>query len=439
MQELLTMSKKELDRVEILQKLDSKALKQKQVSELFGLSIRQVQRLLKTYREYGSTGLISKKRGKTSNNKLSANITHQALTTIQNNYHDFGPTFANEKLKEKHGIVLSVETTRKIMIEGGLWKTRKSILKRAYQPRNRRDSYGDLIQIDGSNHRWFEERAGKSTLLVYVDDATSKLMVLHMAPSESTYTYMIATEKYISQHGKPLAYYSDKHSVFHVSHETTKSKIMTQFGRALYELNIELICANSSQAKGRVERANKTLQDRLIKELRLRNISKIDAANEYFPEFIEEYNNKFAKPPQSPINTHRQLQENESLTEVLCFKQERTVTNNLTIQYNRVMYLLEDTEENRSLRRKQIMLHEYPDGKICLYHKSKKLSFREHFDRVQPVEQGKIVSNKRLDETMDLIKQLYPAEQKKRSSSCPGKRHLGIETPWSKKNKVAQG
>lgn len=195
---------------------------------------------------------------------------------------DFGPTLACEKLHEWHGISLAVETVRTLMTAAGLWVPRKDRPPRVHQPRNRRSCLGELVQLDGSDHRWFENRAPACTLLVFIDDATGRLMTLHFTATESTFSYFEAMRQYLEQHGKPLAFYSDRASVFHCNHPaTTGGKGVTQFGRALYELNIDTWCANSSQAKGRVECTNLTLQDRLVKELRLRDIDTKEAANAY--------------------------------------------------------------------------------------------------------------------------------------------------------------
>ena len=200
---------------------------------------------------------------------------------IRERYHDFGPTLAREKLIELHQITVGKETLRQWMTEAGIWTSRRERKQRIYQPRARRDCLGELVQIDGSHHWWFENRGPKCALLVYIDDATGKLLHLRFAPSENTFDYLQATKTYLEEWGKPIAFYSDKHGVFRSTHASEKDRTtgLTQFGRALYELNIDIICANTPQAKGRVERANRTLQDRLVKELRLRGISTLDDAN----------------------------------------------------------------------------------------------------------------------------------------------------------------
>ena len=186
------------------------------------------------------------------------------MAIVRSKYADFGPTLASEMLLEKDELKVSRETLRKWMIEEGLWLSRRQ--RRAFhQPRLRRERYGELIQIDGSEHRWFEQRGEPCTLLVFIDDATSQFMQLSFVPSESADTYFEALRGYLERHGCPVAFYSDKHTVFRVNRPDAKGGSgMTQFGRALAELNIEIMCANSSQAKGRVERANRTLQDLAI-------------------------------------------------------------------------------------------------------------------------------------------------------------------------------
>lgn len=432
MERLFTMSKQEITRLEILQRLIDRKITQVQAGEILHMGTRQIQRLVRTYRLQGVAGLISKKRGKPGNRALPKTIKEYATTLVKQHYHDFGPTLAAEKLLEYHDIKLSVETVRSLMIEAGLWISRNKRLKRSFQPRYRRERFGELIQIDGSHHRWFEDRGPKCALLVYVDDATSKLTALHFAPSESMHSYFTATQKHLSAYGKPIAFYSDKFSVFKVTSKNAQDEMITQFGRGLSELNIDLICANTCQAKGRVERANKTLQDRLVKDLRLKSISTIEDANRYAPAFIEDYNKRFGKPPIVSGDSHRPLQAYENLVESLCFKQKRTVSKNLTIQYDRVQYLIEDTVDNRSLRRQKIMLHEYPDGSITLNYEGKNIIFRKLFDRVGPAIQGEIVENHRLAAVLDYIKNDQEIRVMTRSTRCPSKTHLGIHSPTQK-------
>ncbi|EGP4635655.1 ISNCY family transposase, partial [Escherichia coli] len=274
--ETVTMSHKELHRLQIIQE---------QAAARIGISIRQVKRLVQRYRNEGPSGLVSHRRGKRPNNSFSTEFRATVISLLKGRYADFGPTFACEKLREIHGLSLSVETLRKWMIEEGLWRERRRKIARIYQRRMRRPSYGELIQIDGSPHDWFENRGPRCTLIVFIDDATSALMALRFVPAETTRAYMETLRGYLNDHGVPLALYSDRHSIFRVNNPEREGEL-TQFTRAIKTLGIEPIHANSPQAKGRVERANQTLQDRLVKEMRLQNISDIETANAWLPTFI---------------------------------------------------------------------------------------------------------------------------------------------------------
>jgi transposase len=300
---LITMSKKELGRLEALVDLDAGRSTAARTARLLGVGERQVFRLLRAYRARGAEGLVSRRRGRPSNRRRPDEVREAALAAIRERYADFGPTLAAEKLAEIHGLKLGRETVRRWMAAAGLWVPRKERGRRVHQPRHRRDCLGELVQVDGCEHAWFEDRGPPCTLLVFVDDATSRLMHLRFVPSESTFTYLRAARSYVETHGRPVAFYSDKHGVFRVAGAGREG--MTQLGRALAELNVDLICADSPQAKGRVERAHKTLQDRLVKELRLAGIATVEAANAFLPGFMADYNARFAKEPRRPEDLHR--------------------------------------------------------------------------------------------------------------------------------------
>lgn len=315
------MSQKELKRSEILSKVTDKRMTIQTASIELGLSWRQTHRLVKAFRKGGAAALVSKSRGKPSNRSYSVSYRQYVISVVREHYHDFGSTLAAEKLSSDHAIIVSREALRVWMIDAGLWKTRKQKRGRVHQPRHRRECFGELVQIDGSDHEWFEHRAPRCTLLVYIDDATSTLTHLRFVKSESAIAYFNATRAYLEDYGKPVAFYSDKHSVFHVSKSSTLSnRGLTQFGRALEDLNIEIICANTSQAKGRVERANKTLQDRLVKEMRLRGISSIEEGNAYLEEYRAAHNAKFAKSPRNAKDLHRPLAEHDRLDEAFSWQ-----------------------------------------------------------------------------------------------------------------------
>ena len=412
------MSERDLNRVEILSHVAQGRMTAINAAHLLALSRRQVQRLLKSFRADGPAAIRHKARGRPSNNRIDPAVRAFAVTLVKEQYADFGPTLAAEKLAEEHGVKVSRETLRKWMQDAGIWLSRKQ-RRTFHQPRLRRECYGELIQIDGSDHRWFEDRGSPCTLLVFVDDATSTLMHLEFVTSESTFSYFGALESYLLEHGRPVAFYSDKHTVFRVAQQGAKTgHCMTQFGRALNELNIEILCANSSQAKGRVERANRTLQDRLVKELRLAGISDMEAGNAFLPGFMERYNARFAKAPRRPDNLHRTLNvEPDRLSDILCFRDERYVGNQLAFSYDRLRIILQENEITRGLPGKYIDSYEFADGRLEFRWKGVSLPYSV-FDKDQRVSHAAITENKHLSAVLEHIK----AEQDK---APPKKRRAG--------------
>ena len=267
------MSQKEAKQAQVLELLKEHKISQQEASKRLGITTRQVRRLTRRYQAAGLAGLVSKKRGRASNRRLNETLRARAIDLIGTHYRDFGPTLACEKLAGLHGIELSVESTRQIMIKAGYWQPKKGGTVCAHPMRERRARFGELIQIDGSPHDWFEGRGDYCTLLVFIDDATGRLTQLRFAPTETTLGYMHVLHDHIIAHGVPVALYSDKHSIFRINAKDADPEAETQFSRASRELGIECIHAHSPQAKGRVERVNQTLQDRLVKEMRLAGIN----------------------------------------------------------------------------------------------------------------------------------------------------------------------
>lgn len=331
------------------------------------------------------------------------------MTLVKESYPDFGPTLAAEMLSDQHGFKVSRETLRKWMIADGIWLPRKE-RRKFHQPRLRRECLGELIQIDGSDHHWFEDRGPACTLLVFIDDATSTLMQLRFVTSESTFSYFEALDLYLATHGRPVAFYSDKHTVFRVAQQGAKTGHgMTQFGRALNELNIEILCANSSQAKGRVERSNRTLQDRLVKELRLAGIAGMDSANAFLPGFVARYNAKFAKVPRRPDNQHRPMNiEPDRLRDVFCLRDERYVGTQLAFSFERQRIILTENEVTRGLVGKYVDSYAFPDGRLEFRWQGVSLPYSV-FDKDQRVTHAAITENKHLSAVLEHIK----AEQDK--------------------------
>lgn len=422
---VLAMSHGELSRYDTLRRFERGELRIEDAVMLLGVGRRQVYRLLGRLRRDGPEGLVSSKRGRPSNRAFKAEMRTNVLSLVREHYHDFGPTLAAEYLAERHEIRISHETLRKWMIQDGLWKDRDARRPRPYQPRYRRDCRGELIQVDGSKHWWFEGRGPQSTLLVFIDDATSELMHLRMVESESTFAYMDAMAAYIEAHGKPVALYSDKHTVFRNNTASANGDGMTHFGRALEKLNIDIICAHSPQAKGRVERANGTLQNRLVKAMRLEGISTIAEANAFLPGYMARYNQRFAKAPFDPRDLHRPLALHEDLKAAMVWREQRTVTRALTLHYNKMLIILDPTEVSRPLVGKRVDVCEYPDGGLEIRYGDDVLPYRV-FDKIRQVNQAAIVENKHLDAALAMAKliqgQLPP---KRRNLNEPSRRSQG--------------
>jgi len=420
---VLSMSDGELRRLEVLRDVDRGGLPVGAAAQLLERSERQVWRLLKAFRAEGAPGLISKKRGRPSNRKTSEAIRSAVLWIVRQNYADFGPTLAAEKLAGEHGFAFSSETLRKWMIAEGLWLDRKQRRRRVHQPRHRRECVGELVQVDGCEHWWFEDRGPQCTLLVFVDDATSRLMHLQFVESESTFAYFHAARAYLEAWGKPVAFYSDKHGVFRVNHPgALGGDGMTQFGRALHALNIDIICANSSPAKGRVERAHKTLQDRLVKELRLAGAASLAQGNALLPGFIADYNVRFAKLPANSKDLHRPLRDGDDLEDAFAWKEERTLSQALTLQYDKVLFIVEPSEQAKTAIGKRVTVVDYPDGRLSIRYRGVELAYRT-FDKIRQVDQGAIADNKRLGAVLAMIRdQQQRCEPGHRSQRAPRRR-----------------
>jgi hypothetical protein len=402
----VTMSMRELDRLKVIQALVDGELRAGLAAERLGRCARHVRRLAQRYRMEGPVGLISRRRNRPGNRRIPEDLENQIARILRDHYPDFGPTLAMEKLAERHQLVLAKETVRRIQIAAGLWIPRKLRPPKIQQPRTRRACVGELIQIDGCEHAWFEERGPMCTALVFVDDATSRLMTVRFAGTESTFAYFEALREYLERYGKPLALYSDKATIFRVNRPgAVNGPGYTQFSRALYELNIDGICANTPAAKGRVERAHLTLQDRLVKEFRLAGISSIAAANALMPSFIEAYNRKFAKVPRNPHDAHRPLRPEEDLDLIFAWRELRKVSQNLLLHYERKLYVLVDTADNRRLIGKYVEVFQYPDGRIEIRVAGRALPYSLYTHSGTISHPGAIVENKRLSHALQVLQQ----------------------------------
>lgn len=360
---MIEMTAKDVLRSQVMAQVMEGKLDQASAAGRLGISVRQVKRLKRRLQDEGTTGLLSKKRGKPSNRRTPVEVLARAVALIGAHYADFGPTLACEKLEEVHDIKLSVETVRQAMLRAGLWKARRGAGARTHAMRERRARRGELIQIDGSPHDWFEGRAPRCCLLVFIDDATSELMALRFIDAETTLGYMGLLEEHILAHGLPAAIYSDRHSIFQVNKGDYKdvSQTQTQFARALDQLGIEGIQANSPQAKGRVERANQTLQDRLVKEMRLQGISSQEAANAWLPQFIRAFNRRFAVVPARVDDAHVPYAGTQAaLRRILSVHTMRRLSSNLSCQLNGLLYQVQSADQGLALRGADVTIVTHP-------------------------------------------------------------------------------
>jgi len=414
MKEIAIMSIKEAERLCVMKKLEEKRIGIKEASEELGVSERQIKRIRKRYLEMGEKGLISQKRGKESNRKTPKEMQTKILNLMKTDYLGFGPTLAKEKLEEREEIKVSGETLRKWLIEEGLWKSKKKKAGKVYQRRERRSRFGAMLQGDGAPHAWFEERGPKCSFLQFVDDATSKTTSARFVEAEGTEGYLEILKEHLLKYGRPLALYVDKHCTFRVNREEIKKGTgITHFGRVVKELGIELICAHSPQAKGRVERKHGVFQDRLVKEMRLLGISSIKEGNRFLPKFLEAMNQRFGVEPESPEDAHRELNKGINLDRLFARRETRKLSKNLTFQYRGILYLIQTKTPNRLKHAKVEVL--YREGKeIEVEYDGKKLSWKKWEER--SYEQPQVIDSKKIE---------YMTENQEAKRKKPGKYH-----PW---------
>ena len=392
------MSAKELGRLEVIQRVNEKRLKQKEASRMLGLSIRQMKRLLRAYREKGAAGLVSKRRGKPSSHQLAEETKREVLDLLKGKYKGFGPTLACEKVVEVEGLKISDESVRQLMMAEGLWKAKRARKLEVHQMRERRACFGELEQMDGTDHDWFEGRGERCSLLVMIDDASGKLGALHFVAEESFFGYCALLRQYLAAHGRPAGLYTDKHGIFRVNIPNVGSgDNLTQFGRAMQSLEIPILCANTPQAKGRVERVNQTLQDRLVKEMRLRNISTMQQGNAYLPEFMADFNARFAVPPRSSLNVHRPLLKYHDLDQILAWQESRTISKNLTVQFKNVVYQIQTDRPTYALRNIQVTICQDIQGKVAILYKGKEFAYTIFQKQLR---QAEVVTAKQVDHVL---------------------------------------
>jgi transposase len=371
------MSIKEIKRCEILTMANEKQITQREGAKRTGVTERHFRRMLHNYREQGAEGIISKRRGRVSSNRMPKEQQEKILNKLKDDYQGFGPTLASEKLLEREGIKVSKETVRQIMIAAELHRPKLRKKDKTHPLRERRPRRGELIQIDGSYHDWLEDRAEKACLLLFVDDATSEILAAEFVEHESYLTYAKLCKRYFRKYGLPEAFYTDRFSVFRVNHSNvTTTEAQTMFERAMKDMGIELICAFSPQAKGRVERANQTLQDRLVKEMRLAGIKDYEQANTFLAGYLPIYNQKFAVQPTSPIDSHEPLRPENDLDWIFTKKTQRILSKDLSFQYERVIYQIQTSRPAYTLQKREVTVLENDQGKLRVVLGQDQLAFK---------------------------------------------------------------
>jgi Helix-turn-helix domain len=393
--DVLAMSAVERERVVVVRAILAGRLLQRDGAEQLGICLRQMKRLVRNWRDLGDAGLVSRQRGRVSPRQLEAAVEMKIVSLLRGQYQGFGPTLAAEKLFEREQVVISRESLRRLQIKHKLWRPKRRREKRVFQLRERRPRFGELIQIDGSPHDWFEGRGPRCTLIVFIDDATGRLTALQFAPAESTRAYLLALRSHVLAHGTPLAFYSDRHGIFRVNAKDAQSGDgKTEFGRVAARLDIEAIHALTPQAKGRVERANQTLQDRLIKEMRLQGISSIEAAQGFVPNFIAIWNKRFAVEPRDPANAHRRWSQTpEALDAELARQEERVLSRALTFSTNGTMYCVKTKDAGIALRGARVTLRHFLEGALQVTWKTRILDVTavRKLPHPQPAEDEKTI------------------------------------------------
>ena len=370
--DIVIMSVKEIERLKVVTDVTEKRISQKIAGKRLNLSSRQIRRHVRRFRLEGAKGLTNKHRNTVSNRKLTDEVRLKVLELYKQNYPDFGPTFFCEKLAEFHNIEISKETARKWLLNEGLWRRERKI-KAHKQLRERKPCFGEMLQLDGSRHDWFEKRRDKAVLMSFIDDATG-MIYARFYEYEGTFPAMDLLKNYTEEYGLPMSIYSDKHTTYK---STDKNKeALSQFGRALSELGIELIHANTPQAKGRIERSFGTLQDRLVKEMRLKNISDIETANNFLKQYLPVFNSKFNVIPFDNTNVNVKIGKDTDLDSYLCIKEQRTVKNDNTISHNAKIYQLKPI-----IRAKKVTVEEHMDGGVHIKYDGKYLEYKEIIKR----------------------------------------------------------
>lgn len=390
--EYLTMTNREINRHSIIKKLLDKEINGTAAADLLKLSVRQIKRLKAKVKQFGPKALIHAGRGKLSNRRMPDEERKTIAEILEQKYPDFKPTFASEKLFENHNIKRDPKTIRAIMIEENLWKPGKKKKNEYHSWRKRKSCYGEMLQFDGSYHRWVEDRGEEWCLLAAIDDATGIPTKAKFDTDEGTLPVFKFWKEYTEKHGKPHSIYLDKFSTYKMSQRvaTENHETQTQFQRAMSQLGIEPITAHSPQAKGRIERLFNTFQDRLVKEMRLKNISTMEDANRFLEaEFLPNYKTKYAVEPESKTNIHQPLNQKEKkkLDSIFSKQTTRLVRNDFTVSFNNQWHQLEKQQPATVRKQDTILVEEWLDGSIHFSIRDKYLNTKIITERPQKTKQ----------------------------------------------------
>lgn len=393
-QELITMTQKELSRYETIKRLINQEINGAEAAKQLGLSIRQTKNIKAAVKERGAKGIIHGHRGKPSHRRFSDTKISRLKEIVKENYSDFGPTFASEKLLENHQIKISHEKLRQLMIGWKLWKVKPRKKNKEYRSwRPRKEQYGEMLQFDGSYHSWFEKKAPECCLLAAIDDATSRLIKLKFVNWEGVKPAFVFWKEYLKTCGKPVSIYLDKHSTYKQNAKSLfdDPQCLTQFERAMKnDLDIKILHAHSPQAKGRAERLFGTLQDRLVKELRLAGIKTKEEANRFAEQvFIPKFNNKFSVLPQRKGDLHRNLTEldKENLDKIFSIQNIRIIGNDFTVRFHGQWFQLTKTQPTLVLRKDKVLIEERIDETVFISLRNKYLDYLVLPERPQKVKE----------------------------------------------------
>ena len=385
-EDIIMASQEELRRLHVIQKVLERGMKQVVAAEILSLSSRHIRRVVKRVQQEGNRGIVHRSRGRPSNRKIADQLKDKVIKLYRTSYKGFGPTLASEKLLERDGVSISDETLRGWLIEAGDWKKARK-RRRHRQWRERKGHRGEMVQIDGSHHAWFEDRGDPCVLMGYIDDATGDAFG-RFYDYEGTMPAMDSFKRYTRKRGLPLKVYLDGHSTYKstakptIEDELNGVEPLSEFERALKELGVEVSHAHSPQAKGRIERLFRTFQDRVIKEMRLREVKTIEEGNKFLEEYLPLYNKRFSVRPREKDDVHRALPRGLDLNAFLCIKTERTLRNDFTVAHHHKLYQIED-----ATRASKVIVQDRMDGSMRITYQGRALRFKEITER--PIRENK--------------------------------------------------